>query len=287
MVKKCIIKTILSVFGFSLYGQDELPFFVISEIMVDPMPSKALPPYEYVELYNLTDQDISLRGLRFSDEKTSVSLYGTIMANEHLLVIPSDAKEFFEEIENKIVLNKWPSLNNDQDKLKVCNRYGDTLAFLEYQVEWIDHIFDQEGGYALEMINVEDASLAFENNFHYSNDPKGGTPGEENSLVRLNEEEKLFDFVFDHSILNSPILDFQIFSLHQAVFSVSLFHSGGQLVDLLIDQERVLSNENVSIDLQELNIKNNEVYILMVQIVNEYAEIKRYKQAFYLNINEL
>ncbi|MEO9476887.1 MAG: lamin tail domain-containing protein [Cyclobacteriaceae bacterium] len=167
------------------FGLGRTPSFneiLITEIMSDPDPVvKDLPNSEYIEIYNATDDLISLTGLMIADAGDTTSLSAQMMpAGSHLILCPNSSVEDFAAIGSSMGVSNWPSLSNAGEVLSLFVQ-EDLIFSVTYDQDWHDDE-KSSGGYSLEMKDVTNpcgdrlvwGSALSEN---------GGTPGSTNSNV--------------------------------------------------------------------------------------------------------
>ncbi|WP_375579686.1 lamin tail domain-containing protein [Marivirga tractuosa] len=162
---------------------------IITEIMANPNEDQQLPNRQYVEIYNPTEQLLSLTDVKFMDERDTVSLgLNYIEADEYLLLAPSSAVEDLSPYARVIGLNPWPNLNNRGDDLQLIT--DETIinqAF--YRDNWYKENFKyDESGWSLEMIDVRNPCLGI-SNWRASISDAQGTPGAENSVPEENIDQ--------------------------------------------------------------------------------------------------
>jgi len=155
---------------------------LFSELMSDPDPAIGLPPAEYVEVYNVTNDTLWLEGFQFSDLNTKVVLPQYNLAPKQRLILSSTTHATaLSAYGNCIGLSPWPSLNNDADTLFLSDAAG---ALID-QVAYTTRLLTDEkkgGGWSLELIHPEEQCKGFAN-WDYSEAPQGGTPGVLNSIA--------------------------------------------------------------------------------------------------------
>lgn len=158
---------------------------IITEIMPDPSPPIGLPDAEFIELYNRSDTPVPLDGWKISDTSSSVKLGNTILQPHQYLVLT--AKE--ELFGNGIAMNvpNLPSLNNTGDSLTLTNDSGEVIDILVYTDDWYGDSARSNGGWSLELIDPEN-TCEVAGNWSISEDPRGGTPGEQNSILASNPD---------------------------------------------------------------------------------------------------
>jgi hypothetical protein len=155
---------------------------VFSEVMADPSSSLGLAGVPYLEVYNRSDQPISVSG--FSLEvgyRQAVLGKGVIFPGDYLLLVPLGHAGAWSSVENKSEVADWPLLPVSGADLVLRDSYGDVVAAFHYSREMGQEGFKRDGGWSLEVKDLHNLSGHL-SNWDYSIDPQGGTPGEPNSL---------------------------------------------------------------------------------------------------------
>ncbi|CAM9909057.1 unnamed protein product, partial [Chrysoparadoxa australica] len=165
------------------FGQGRSPKFndiIITEIMADPDPIIGLPNSEYLEIYNRTDELISLKDVRLKDATGEVALPAvTLHSNQYLILVPNGSLNQFAEFHEVIGVSGWRSLSNQGESLSLF--HDQELIFnLDYSDSW--HTEEVDGGISLEMKDINNP-CGGANNWSSSISVLGGTPGEVNSAV--------------------------------------------------------------------------------------------------------
>jgi hypothetical protein len=155
----------------------------INEIMADPEPVVGLPNGEMIELYNATDYPIELRQWQLSDPGTSVTLPDfTLLAHGHVILCPRNQASSWAPFGPTLELHPWPSLNNDQDELRLLSADEKLIDSVYYQSGWHENLVKQQGGWTLERVSAAHECID-NSNWRSSTDPSGGTPGKVNSVA--------------------------------------------------------------------------------------------------------
>ena len=158
------------------------PFdIVINEIMADPLPSVGLPEYEYLELFNQTDNNIDLSGWTLmigSSEK----LFETVVIepNGYLILAKDEAEALLGSYGPFYGFSRF-SLTNSGQSLVLRDENGMLISTVKYTDTWYNNPDKEEGGWSLEQINPENICSGSEN-WTASNNSQGGSPGEQNSV---------------------------------------------------------------------------------------------------------
>lgn len=161
---------------------------IITEIMADPDPTISQPLSEYIELYNNSDKILSLQDIIFSDANSSTKLPDIqILPGEYLLVVPKTKMELFEGIFPLVVVSSWPSLNVGGDELTLSSADGKLIFSVSYDKSWYNDPLKNEGGWSLEMIDVNNP-CGENQNWAASKDNSGGTPARPNSIQDINTD---------------------------------------------------------------------------------------------------
>ncbi len=160
------------------------PFAVrITELMVDPDPPIRLPPTEYVELFNASADTVQLWDWTLSDGGRTARIppYRLAPGGYVVLTAASDTPSW-RGVAPTIGLEGFPSLNNGGDSLWLRDPLGAIIDFVAYSDEWHQwNVLKAEGGWAYEL---RDAGIRCRtaDNWGFSDDLLGGTPGRANSI---------------------------------------------------------------------------------------------------------
>lgn len=159
---------------------------VINEIFADPEPAVQLPAAEFIELWNGTAHNISLKNWTYSDGSSSFK-FGpdSIKANEHFILCAKADTSRFKSFGRVLGLSPWPALNNGSDHLTLKNEKGRPINDVSYADSWYQDNNKKEGGWSLELIDAE-ALCGGIRNWKASIEPSGGTPGRRNSVYKIN-----------------------------------------------------------------------------------------------------
>jgi len=154
---------------------------VINEIMADPNPPVSLPDYEYVELYNRTNFDLDMSGWQIQTgtyKKTIDTL--VIKAKSYLIVSGTQGASSFKPYGKVFAFSSF-SLNNRGETIAVRDAGGKLISQVSYSDNWYGNEAKSKGGWSLEQINPANYCSGKEN-WKVSENPKGGTPGAQNSV---------------------------------------------------------------------------------------------------------
>ncbi len=171
-------------FSIGIGKKPQLHDVLITEIFADENPVIGLPEAEYIEIYNSTNQIIDLKGCTFTDGTSSVASFpagAVLLPNEYAVVCSSTKLSLFKSFGKVFALSSFPSLNSTGDNLVLKNSENRVVHQVSYLDDWYADPNKNDGGYALEMINLAlycQGGLNWKACVH----PEGGTPGSQNSV---------------------------------------------------------------------------------------------------------
>ncbi len=175
------------IFNFSLYESNEYDI-IISEIMADPDPVVLLPNAEYIELYNRSNKNINLKNWVLSVGSTNRALPScTINANSYLVLCNTNTVNLFSDITNKIGVTSFPAIPNTSGTITISSSFNKVINTVTYSDKWYRDKFKAEGGYSLEIIDLNNPCEG-QNNWKASIAKSGGTPGKINSVNGTNPD---------------------------------------------------------------------------------------------------
>ncbi len=156
---------------------------ILTEIFPDPSPQVGLPSAEYVEIYNRSTNPIDLAGWELSDGSSRAVFPAQIIRpGEYWIVTSSSWSYLFSSVGKTTGLVNFPTLNNSSDNLVLETPEHKTIDSVSYSLVDYHDSDKEEGGWALEIIDPEN-TCAEQENWTASEDPKGGTPGRQNSVL--------------------------------------------------------------------------------------------------------
>lgn len=155
---------------------------VITEILPDPSPQVGLPDAEFIEIFNRSPDPFDLNGWKLSDGSSVATLPAQILLPQEYRVFTSsgNAGKFSSNLP-VTGLSNFPTLNNDGDALTLKDPGGLLVDSVNYTLNWYRNIDKQEGGWSLEIIDMENI-CGEETNWTAAENVNGGTPGTSNSV---------------------------------------------------------------------------------------------------------
>ncbi len=158
---------------------------IISEIMPDPDPVVALPNSEFIEIYNRCEYPISLKGYRIRVQEREVTMPNVIIfPDDYLVLISATQSENWADFSNVVGITGWIALPNSEASVAIINSDDEVVSSMQYKQVFGDGSFKSDGGWSYEIKDVDNMSGDI-NNWGFSVDEKGGTPGEPNSIKEL------------------------------------------------------------------------------------------------------
>jgi Lamin Tail Domain len=220
----------LSILSFKVYSQASQ--IIITEIFADPTPSKGLPEREYIEIYNNSGAEISLKGFSLSYGTTTIVFPDFIFEkNENVIVCKKDYESEFLKY-GKVLAVSNLSLLNDGAVLILKNAKNEIEHIVNYSKDWYSPKLNE--GIALEIIDLQKSCLG-KQNWASSTAILGGTPGQINSVNGVLKE------LIGPEILNSEIV--------KNIVTLTMSQN--------IDQEQFKTISNVRFENSDIKITKN------------------------------
>lgn len=147
---------------------------IINEVMADPKGAAGLPETEYVELYNTTEQDITLTGWAFRYGDKLTPLASAIPAGGYAVLFRSGRAIQVDEGGIAIPLPSFPSaLANTGKKLSLVHKENTIIDEIAYPKAIPGYAWERTG-----------------ETWKTSTDSRGGTPGSKNAQTPAFPEEE-------------------------------------------------------------------------------------------------
>ena len=162
---------------------------VITEIMADPSPAAGLPELEWIELRNRSDSDINLLGWKLAKPSSISGPMPDYLLKADSLVLICSRTSLPDLLPFGSVLSvtSFPSLSNSGDRITLLSALGQTVHSVGYQDDWYRNELKKQGGWTLEMIDIQNPCGGKEN-WTASEDHSGGTPCLPNSVSAPNPD---------------------------------------------------------------------------------------------------
>ena len=223
---------------------------VITELMIDPSPAVGIPETEYLELFNNTNQVISLEGWTISDGNTTMIFSNELFPPQTYLLCYKEEPGIDFGIPNSIGA-LLPAMNNSGDIITLIDANGKLIDSVSYNLNWYQNSSKSEGGWSLELKNI-DSPCHDPNNWSSSENVAGGTPGSENSIYS-NAPDTLRPEIKTVFIENDTVIHF--------VFS-EIVSLGKLSVEPVLDALINLSESELEVKLSDC--QKNQVYHITI-----------------------
>lgn len=164
---------------------------VISEIMADPSPAVQLPGNEWIELRNTSNVAFNLQGWRIGDA-TGISgpMPAYLLKPDSMVIVCTGSAVAAMQVYGPVIsVTSFPSLDNDGDMLFLRSPQNRIIHSVAYSSTWYSNELKKEGGWTLEMIDIQNPCSG-SSNWKASTDSKGGTPGQRNSVAAINADRE-------------------------------------------------------------------------------------------------
>lgn len=159
---------------------------VINEIMADPSPAVALPEWEYIELYNVSENTINIRDWTLFIGKKEYIFENDIeiQSDEYLILCHNNAVEDLSKFGN---CHAFPSfqITNSGVNISLIDNNDNLISSVNFDISWHSTSYKEEGGWSLEQIDPFNPCVG-KNNWGSSISKNGGTPSMPNSILNNN-----------------------------------------------------------------------------------------------------
>lgn len=173
--------------SWSSEAQDPVRYdVVLHEIFADPTPSRGLPASEFIELRNRSLLPVNLKNwtVRTSTGLGRINMHYILQPDSIVILCSSAAANVFQSFGPTVVVTNFPALNNDGDSLLLNSPSGKPIHGLVWSKDWYKNEVKKEGGWSLEMKDIN-LPCEFNENWSASIDVLGGTPGKRNSINEI------------------------------------------------------------------------------------------------------
>lgn len=155
---------------------------VINEIMADPSPPRGLPEFEFIELFSRAVYPIQTENSWLIVDNTEKQLGDFILLPGKFLVLtPTEAGSSFSEFGDVMPVSGFPALRNRGAAILITSSAGKVIDQIQYSAEWPLDPEKSDGGWSMERIDPN-RFCGQTNNWFFSLNINGGTPGLENSV---------------------------------------------------------------------------------------------------------
>jgi hypothetical protein len=225
----------------------------LTEIFADPTPSRGLPEIEFLEIYNSSEHDISLKGWSLMYGSTASVFPDSVIKSGQIAILVRSP--FVNDLKPYGYVIGLPSLtlNNNGAVLRLLNPQKEEVHYVSYSSDWYTQ--GRNDGYSLEMIDT-DFPCVGKTNWASSSSETGATPGKENTAKAKNPDnsppkllqyslvEKTITLIFDEIVnrnFGENIENFEILKGNNEILSVTFQENRRDALILTLDSE--LQNE--------------------------------------------
>lgn len=160
---------------------------LITEILADPFPEVGLPPAEYLELYNRETQSVILRNWKLKIGNTIRLMPDVFLEPSGFAMLVSSASVSRFSDFSSVCGVPGLALPDAGQALTLLNEFDEVICYVDYKQKWHDNAFKSEGGWSLEMVDVDNPCAGSEN-WRSSVASAGGTPTAPNSVATINPD---------------------------------------------------------------------------------------------------
>lgn len=164
---------------------------VFNELMVNSRPEVALPPHDWLELYNTTELPLNLEGWVLQHGSTQRELPRAVLPPKGYLVLcTEEAYELMQGYGNVAAVPglSATALTIGGTDLVLWDDRGNLISFVSYNSLWYRNPAKAQGGWSLEKIDPYNFCQGAEN-WTASVNENGGTPGMQNSVFGSNPDQ--------------------------------------------------------------------------------------------------
>jgi len=161
---------------------------IITEIMADPLgssqPTTPLPDAEYIEIYNRSDKILNLKDCKITHESSNKVITSNnflLYPKSYLLLCDATKTANFQPINRIVGVSSFLSLTNGGERVTLKNAQDALLFTVRYTDTWYGSTAKADGGWSLEMKDVNNPCLE-NGNWSASVATRGGTPAAANSI---------------------------------------------------------------------------------------------------------
>lgn len=237
---------------------------LITEIMADPEPPVLLPEFEYLEIYNKSDFDIRLSDWKITIGNSTARLPFSMIKSKEYIIIAESGNDFGPvNTKNILYVDALPVLNNSEQTVTLRNSENSLIHSVNYSRKWYRTYYKAEGGWSLEMIDVNNPCGKREN-WAASIDYRGGTPGQVNSVTGYNPDN-LVPLLERAAIISDSSIKIYF---NEPLDSISLTDSRNYFVDHNIGYATGIFPEIPNLQTVKLKFddffKNNTIYTINI-----------------------
>jgi hypothetical protein len=155
---------------------------IITEILADPSPSVGLPDAEFIEIFNRSNKPFQLQNWKITDGSSTGTLPARLMMpGDYVILCGTGSSSLFTSYGTVLGVPNFPTLNNAGDPLVLRDNSNTDVDRVTYSDTWYKDDDKKQGGYTLELIDLQN-TCSEDENWVASEASNGGTPGSQNSV---------------------------------------------------------------------------------------------------------
>ncbi|MBK7810343.1 MAG: lamin tail domain-containing protein [Saprospiraceae bacterium] len=171
-------------FKSELYNEPQPGDLLINEFLADPVPSVGIPEFEFIEIWNTSDQYFDLKNYKILDGTSESSGFSPIVIepNEYLILCNVSDTTAFITYGKTLGIRSLPTINNTADVLRLVNSQGEILHEVIFDLSLLGSSSKKDGGFTVELQKPNQYCKGLAS-WGFSESPVGGTPGKINSFI--------------------------------------------------------------------------------------------------------
>ena len=138
---------------------------------------------EFIELFNMGEEAVQMGGwfLEDSDRSAMLPEHAVILPGSYLVL--TDQQSFANLSERVVYLSSWPGFSNAGDAVVLRTPSGVAADSVWYEPDWTD----PRPGPGVSLERIDPSALSHDpSNWALSRDPRGSSPGEINSVFKID-----------------------------------------------------------------------------------------------------
>ncbi|ALI99420.1 lamin tail domain-containing protein [Rufibacter tibetensis] len=234
----------------------------LTEIYADVNPLQDLPAAEFIEIYNRSNKTFNLAGWKYSDATASAGVFPDYLLRPGAYLIICAARDtiLYKSFGPVLGLATFPSLNDSGDDVELFDANGQLIDLVRYSNSWYRETAKKEGGWSLELLNVNSACVGG-SQWKASESPMGGTPGKVNSVQVVDKEAPVLQQIAATTAttillqFNEPLDSAEALQLNRYIISPGMAVQQVRVAGSLTEVELILTTP----------LRENERYAVTVQ----------------------
>jgi hypothetical protein len=228
---------------------------ILTEILADPDPVVQGIPSEFIEIFNKSSHTLELKGLSINSSVFEGNQL--LLPNEYLVLGDVTESLSFLSVTNKLLIPSFPTLTNS-GMLVALTMNGEHLDSIRYSVDWFNNSFKANGGWSLELVNL-DLPCSNANNWKPCENESGNSPAEQNSVFSNSPDMEVPQLLYITAADSTAVLYFnEPVSLNGELFQEE------NLIENFIDE-----NPSTQIILNTSALINSEIFTYTLQGISD------------------